>query len=343
MRSPSGAIAAIAVLLSTACIVMTSCSLDTTGTGDDLEIDGAIEDTSAGDSANDVAIDTMDVGCAKGAGSGCTSGLGCFSGTVQCDGTCNAPTDPLSTGTKCKTPKGCDGKVDCDGVCQGEPLATGSACTTSNGCAGKLACDMSCAGDPINFGKPCKTARACDSKFDCSGTCPELPAAGKPCTTINGCSALTACDGTCPDTPPVGTACTTSAGCASKFACDGTCKGNPMVGTACTKLGCAGTYDCALACQIPAGAKDACLSATCMISTTKDCSGVCPDPKPGDVTHTCRTCSPCVGGPIDVKEDECGRCNNCAAAGCVAPTDAGTDTGSDTSPWMPDVIIDPGG
>jgi hypothetical protein len=341
-------VAAIALLLSTGAVAVlstASCSLDTTGSGEDLAVDGSIFDSSELDAAIDVAPDappdSSDAACAKDAGSGCNSALGCFSGTVQCDGSCNAPNDPLSAGSKCKTPKGCDGKVDCDGACQGEPLATGTACTTANGCSGKLACDMSCAGDPINFGKACKTARGCDSKFDCLG-CPELPAAGKPCTTASGCSAVTACDGSCPDTPPVGTACTTTAGCAAKVACDGACKGNPTVGTACTKLGCSGTFDCALACQIPAGAKDACLTATCMFAATKDCAGVCPDPKPGDTTHTCRTCTPCVGGPIDVKEDECGRCNNCAAAGCIPPTDAGTDTGSDTGSVLPDAMLDLG-
>ncbi|MGZ3424232.1 MAG: hypothetical protein ACXVEE_40605 [Polyangiales bacterium] len=344
MRAHARAKAVIALLLAGSATAIASCSLDTFGTADSVEDSSVTFDSGELDGdldAFDVAPETVtETGCAKEAGSGCTSSLGCFSGTVQCDGTCNAPSDPLSTGTKCKTPKGCDGKVDCDGMCQGEPLATGTACTTANGCSGKLACDMTCAGDPINFGKPCKTARGCDSKFNCVG-CPELPTAGKPCTTASGCSALTACDGTCPDTPPVGTACTTTAGCASKFACDSTCKGDPKVGTACTKNTCPGTFDCALACQIPVGAKDPCLTATCMFAATKDCMGVCPDPKPGDPTKTCRTCI-CTTGTIDVKEDECGRCNTCAAVGCIPPTDAGTDTGSDTGSSMPDVGSDLG-
>src|SRR5262245_31343312 len=97
----------LALVSAAVCVGLVSCSLDTTGIGEDLG--DAIFEFDTGSDTADTAIDTFDsvVPCEAGAGTGCNSPLGCFTGTVQCDGTCNAPSDPISAGSKCKTPKGC--------------------------------------------------------------------------------------------------------------------------------------------------------------------------------------------------------------------------------------------
>lgn len=319
--------------------IASGCGLETRGTAEDLDasLDVGVADLGVvpPDGATDAPDDTS---CVSDAGAACNSPAGCTTGTVLCDGLCNAPPDPLNVGLKCTTPKGCNGAYDCDGVCKGEPLSTGSPCTTSNGCSGKETCDGTCAGDPPNIGKSCATALGCTSKIDCAGACPESPLVGKTCTTpVGKCASKTACDGSCKDAPTVGNACTTANGCASKIGCDLKCAPDaPGVGTPCSVSGCTnGTRDCALVCRLPMAAKQPCKTKTCGFDETTDCFGVCPDTK-RDTTVTCRTCSPCVGGPITVKQDECGVCPTCAAAGCVAPTDAGADTTTDTPEDAPD-------
>ncbi len=263
------------LLASSAAAGLAACGLDTQGTAEAFDAPFDVGAVDAPVSPADTGAPTVptDAGCVGEAGATCSSPAGCTTGTVLCDGTCNAPPDPLSVGSKCTTPKGCNGAYDCEGVCKGEPLSTGSPCTTTNGCAGQEACDGTCAGDPPNVGKTCATPLGCASKLDCAGACKDAPG----------------------------------------------------VGAACSVSGCAnGKRDCGMVCRLPAGAKQPCKSKTCGFDETTDCMGVCPDPK-RDTTVTCRTCSPCAGGPIAVKQDQCGVCPTCAAAGCVPPGDAGPD------------------
>lgn len=300
------------------------CGFDASGRADEPGADdgSVVADSTLdvdGDSTSEVAIDT----CIPEAGSACNSPGLCFTGTVECDGRCNAPPDPPAFATACTTPKGCAGKFDCDGNCIGEPLATGSACTTANGCSGKQACDGSCVGDPPNFGKTCATPKGCTAKYDCGGKCPESSLVDKSCKTTNGCDRKTDCAGKCNEDPSYGKPCTTAKGCAKTLNCDLKCPGDdPKVGTACNVSGCSnGVWDCSLVCKLPAGANEPCTSATCGVATKKDCMGVCPDPtKPSAFCYQCN----CPGGKKDVYSDTCGNCPTCASFACGSG-DAGPD------------------
>lgn len=306
------AAALMAVLLSA------SCGLDVAGTADDLDATPDGFDDASAEAGDEVSSDVGDA-CVPEAGNACNSPALCFTGTVECDGRCNAPPDPPAFGAACTTPKGCTGKYDCDGACIGEPIATGGACTTPNGCPGKKTCDETCVGDPPNFGKACATPKGCTSKYDCASKCPENTLVDKACKTINGCDRKTDCTGKCNEDPSYGKACTTAKGCSKTLGCDLKCPADdPKVGTACTVGSCTnGVYDCTLTCKLPAGAGAPCVSATCGISTTKDCFGVCPDPKPGMTTVVCLSCN-CPGGHKDIFYDACGNCATCESFSCGA-------------------------
>jgi hypothetical protein len=310
------------------CATAISCSLDVSGTATDF--DGG-EDTSVpADSATDTP--RPDTGmCIPEAGLACNSPSLCFTGTIQCDGSCNAPPDPTNFNATCVTAKGCDGKYDCEGKCIGEPLSTGEACTTPKGCMGRRACDESCAGELPNVGNVCATAKGCLSTYNCDGACPENPIVDTPCTTSNNCPSKRTCVGTCPDQATVGNNCTTANGCTAKIGCDLQCRDVAGVGEPCSVGGCTnGRRDCTLTCRLPTGANQPCVSATCGINSTRDCMGVCPDPKPGMTTVVCRQCN-CPGGKRDVFYDECGICPSCESISCTSDVDAGPDTTGDTS------------
>ncbi|MBI2388288.1 MAG: hypothetical protein HYV09_01615 [Deltaproteobacteria bacterium] len=328
-------LASLAAILAGALISAPSCSLDIEGTAEGLDpanLDATAEATAEATTSIDDDGAPPD-SCVPETGSTCSSPGLCFTGTVLCDGSCNAPPDPPKLSTPCTTAKGCAGKYDCDGNCVGEPSSTGKACTTTNGCPGKTSCDETCVGDPPNFGKACATPKGCTSKYDCAGSCPESTLVDKACKTVNGCNRKTDCAGKCNEDPAYGTTCVTAKGCTKTRGCDLSCPADdPKVGTTCSTGGCSnGTFDCALVCKLPPGAGAACVSATCGIATKRDCLGACPDPKPGDTTAVCDSCT-CPGGKVDVYFDACGRCPTCSSSVCT-----GSDAGWDGSVSLPDI------
>lgn len=323
-------LASLAAIFALALVSTPACSLDMKGTADEPASD---VDATAETAADSSLVDgPPSDACVPEAGNTCSSPGLCFTGTVQCDGSCNAPPDPPKLSTPCTTAKGCNGKYDCDGNCVGEPSGTGKACTTANGCPGKTSCDETCVGDPPNFGKACPTPKGCTSKYDCAGNCPESTLVDKACKTVNGCDRRTDCAGKCNEDPAYGTTCVTAKGCTRTRGCNLLCPADdPKVGTACSTAGCSnGTFDCALVCRLPAGAGANCVSATCGIATKKDCFGVCPDPKPGDTTKVCGQCN-CPGGKQDVYFDACGGC--AALPDCTGYVCSGA--GADAS--LPDI------
>ena len=232
----------------------------------------------------------------------------CPTGTIQCDGSCNAatctaPPDPSGYGSACNDGNGCTSgeTIQCDGSCGGGTVSgTHKACNSVTGTCSVIVdnTSSSCTG--------CTTDTEC-GPINCSTRCTAWLAIGE-CGTTTTCGAgnqfwsrsCGAWAGTCPETQC--TPCSTTDYCPG-----GDYSGNPTDGTCCVS-----------------GVGSSCSDGNaCTTGETIQCNGTCSggssvncNDSNSCTTDSCNSSTGCVHSPVS------GSHLSCSGSSCVSTSNS---------------------